>query len=272
MKVLHLTPSYEPAWHLGGVVRAVSQLCRGLARLGLEVTVFTTDSGQDRRLAVPVNRPLMVEGVRVIYFKTEISLRYAYSSALQRACHREIKNFDLVHLASFWCYPAIPGVRACVRDRIPFLHSVHGTLRREALRQNWLKKWLYFNLIELGHIRPAAALHYTTEMERELDAFHRFGNPSFVVSNAVEVEEFRDLPDRGTARQYWGLGADRRVVTFLGRLSKPKALEVLFRAVAKGLRGEAGLSVLIAGPDGGEEGALRQLAAELGLEGQITFF
>jgi hypothetical protein len=52
MKVLHIIPSYEPAWHLGGVVTAVSQLCRGLVQHGMEVTVFTTDSGKDRRMLV----------------------------------------------------------------------------------------------------------------------------------------------------------------------------------------------------------------------------
>ena len=102
MKILHITPSYEPAWHLGGVVRSVSQLCRGLAKLGHEVTVFTTDSGKDRRLAVPVNQPVEVGGVTVYYFKTDFFLKFAYSRSLGAACRRLIKNFDLVHLTAFW--------------------------------------------------------------------------------------------------------------------------------------------------------------------------
>ena len=271
MKILHITPSYEPAWHLGGVVRAVSQLCRGLAKLGLEVTVFTTDSGQDRRLSVPVNQTVEIEGVKVTYFKTDYSLGYAYSRALQRACFTEIKNFNLVHLTSFWCYPAIPGVAGCRRQRVPYLLSVHGTLRLDAMRQSWLKKWLYFYLIEKGHIRSAAALHYTTEMERELDAFHRFSKPSFIVPNAVEVEEFQEMPDRQSARQYWGISPDCKVVTFLGRLSKAKALDVLIKAIARGLFQDKNLCVLIAGPDVGEGRSLRQLVADLKLERKIIF-
>jgi glycosyltransferase involved in cell wall biosynthesis len=270
MKILHITPSYEPAWHLGGVVRAVSQLCRGLAKLGLEVTVFTTDSGQDKRLPVPVNRPIAVGGVRVVYFKTDLSLRYAYSRALQKACYSEISGFNLVHLTSFWCYPALPGIAGCLHHRVPYLLSVHGTLRRDAMRQNFLKKWLYFYLIEKRNIRAAAALHYTTEMERELDAFHHFQNPSFIVPNAVEVEEFQELPDRATARQFWGINPECRVVTFLGRMTKAKALDVLIKAVAQGFR-DNDLCVLMAGPDGGEGRSLRQLAADLELGKRISF-
>src|SRR6185503_15187989 len=41
MKLLHVTPFYEPAWAYGGMVRAVAGLCRALARRGHEVTVVT---------------------------------------------------------------------------------------------------------------------------------------------------------------------------------------------------------------------------------------
>lgn len=270
MKILHITPSYEPAWHLGGVVRAVSQLCRGLVKLGLEVTVFTTDSGKDRRLPVPINQPVEVGGVRVIYFETNLSLRYAYSRALQEACYSKIKDFDIVHLASFWCYPALPGIAGCLRHRVPYLLSVHGTLRKDAMRQSYLKKWLYFYLIEKRNIRSAAALHYTTKMERELDAFHRFQNSSFIVPNGVEVEEFQELPDGLTARRYWGISPERRVVTFLGRLTKDKALDMLIKAAAQGLE-DNNFCVLIAGPDGGQGRLLRQMVTDLDLEKKIIF-
>jgi glycosyltransferase involved in cell wall biosynthesis len=41
MRVLHVTPFYEPAWAYGGTARASAGLCRALARRGHEVTVVT---------------------------------------------------------------------------------------------------------------------------------------------------------------------------------------------------------------------------------------
>ena len=41
MKLLHVTPFYEPAWAYGGMVRAVAGLCRALAKRGHDVTVLT---------------------------------------------------------------------------------------------------------------------------------------------------------------------------------------------------------------------------------------
>jgi glycogen synthase len=84
MKILHITPNYAPAWHLGGVVRLVSGLCRELVRLGHDVTVFTTDSGKDRRMAVPLDQALEIDGVKVFYFKTDFFLKFAFSRSLGR--------------------------------------------------------------------------------------------------------------------------------------------------------------------------------------------
>jgi glycosyltransferase involved in cell wall biosynthesis len=271
MKILHVTPSYEPAWHLGGVVRAISQLCRGLAALGLEVTVFTTDSGQDRKLSVPLNRPVELGGVKVYYFKTDISLKYAYSRALNKACRGGIKDFDIVHATSFWCYPGVASVNGALLNRVPYLLSVHGTLRQAALQRKFLKKWLYFNLIEKRHIRKAAALHYTTSMERDLDAFHHFTSPSFIVPNGVDLKEVQESIARQEARKHWGLNLDGPVITFLGRLAPEKALDLLIKAISGKYFQDQGVQVLLAGPDAGARISLKKLVEELGLEDRVLF-
>lgn len=271
MKILHITPSYTPAWHLGGVVRAISQLCRGLASLGLEVTVFTTDSGQDRRLSVPVNRPVEVDGVNVYYFKTDINLKYAYSRSLYKACHSNIKDFDIVHITSFWCYPGVAAVNASLRHHVPYLLSVHGTLRPDALRSKFLKKWLYFNMIEKRHVRAAAALHYTTAMERKLDAIHHFASPSFIIPNGLDLGEFQKKINRQKAREHWGLDHNALVITFLGRLASVKALDLLLEAVSIVSSQYRNLLVLLAGPDAGAAPSLMKLVQDLGIEARVRF-
>jgi glycosyltransferase involved in cell wall biosynthesis len=256
---------------LGGVVQALSQLCRGLAGLGHEVTVFTTDSGKDRKMPVPLNRPVEVAGVKVYYFRTDVSLKYAYSRSLAQACRLHAGDFDIVHVTSFWCYPGIAAVGAAIRCRVPYLLAVHGTLRPEGLRPRFLKKWLYFNLIEKRHIRAAAALHYTTAMERDLDGVHRFIPPSFIIPNGLDIEAFQEKVARQAARKFWGLDDGSPVVTFLGRLAPVKALDLLIKAVAVTTSPERPLQVLIAGPDGGTKGSLLELAKELDLSDRVHF-
>jgi glycosyltransferase involved in cell wall biosynthesis len=271
MKILHIVPSYAPAWHLGGVVSAVTHLCTGLAQAGADVTVFTTDSGQDRRMPVPLNQAIELNGVRVYYFKTDFSLRYGYSQALKTACRQSLKGFDLVHVTSFWCYPAIPAISSARHHQIPYLISVHGTLRNMALKLHDLKRFLYFHAIEKRHIEFAAALHYTTEMERQLDDVHHFSVPSFIVPNGMEAQESRGDVDTEQARQSYGLAPGLQVITFLGRLAPVKALDRLLKAVASPTLRDQPLQVVIAGPDAGARSSLEHLAKELRIESQVLF-
>ena len=271
MKILHVTPAYEPAWHLGGVVRSVSQLCRGLARLGQEVTVFTTDSGRDRKLSLPLNCPVEVGGVKVYYFRTEFSYKFFYSRTLREACHKSLKNFDIVHLTSFWCYPGIPAAAAARKEGVPYLVSVRGTLRESALKKKAFKKWLYFQAIERKTMRRAAAIHYTTQMEKELDEYHRFRNPQFIVPNGFEVNEFNDLKRCRDARKIWGINPESKIITFLGRLHHVKALDLLIKSISTYELKNKELNLLIAGPDDGAEGSLRLLTNNLGLNKRVRF-
>ena len=271
MKVLHIVPSYAPAWHLGGVVRAVTQFCTGLVSLGVDVTVFTTDSGQNRRMPVPLNRLVDLDGVKVYYFKTDFNLKYAYSRAFRQACRQFLKDFNLIHITSFWCYPAIPAISAAMDHQIPYLISVHGTLRNIALKLHDLKRFLYFHIIEKRHINSAAALHYTTEMERQLDSTYQFRVPSFIVPNGIDTQKFQEDIDSEEAKRSYGLAPGSQVITFLGRLAPVKALDLLLQAVAMPALLDQNLQVLIAGPDAGAQSSLQQLVKELQLEARVRF-
>ena len=151
----YITPAYGNWWHFGGVVRSVSQLCRGLAALGHDVTVFTTDSGGDRRMEVPVNQSVEVGG-KVIYFKSEFNLKFAYSSALRAACFLNLINFDIMHIASIWNYPGIPAGVAGKRQRIPYVVSTRGSFVPYAMAEKNLRKRIYFKLFAERNLKNAS--------------------------------------------------------------------------------------------------------------------
>ena len=273
LKILFVTPHYEPAWHLGGIVRSVSQLCRGLVSSGYDITVFTTDSGRDRRIKVPVNQLVALGGVKVYYFKTDLYLKYAYSQALKTACWKETKNFDLVHLNSFWCYPGIPAGNAARQHNVPYIMSPHGTLDPYSLKQKWLKKKLYLNLFERRNLKSAAAIHYTAELERDRShTYNRLKNPSFIVPNPASVNEAANLPSKEKARDYFSLPQDAQVISFVGRLHKIKALDILIQSIKKlSLLLKNNCYILIAGPDDGDEARLSDIVIKNRLNNKVKF-
>ena len=104
MKVLQVVPSYEPAWAFGGTVTATSNLCRALAKKGIDVTVYTTNAdGKGGYLDVPLNESVDLSGVKVWYFHCDLFPKKAfYSRGLVKKLDETIENFDLVDMSAMW--------------------------------------------------------------------------------------------------------------------------------------------------------------------------
>lgn len=271
MRILHITPSYEPAWHLGGVVRSLSQLCQGLVKLGQDVTVFTTDSGQDRRLAVPVNRLVEVGGVKVFYFKTGLSLKFADSLALLNACRRLNGDFDIIHLTAFWCFPGIAGGHYARRWSIPYVVSTAGTVRPGAMQRKAWKKWAYMHAFEYRNLHHAAAIRCVTEREKKQNAYLPISTPSFVVPNGIDLKELADIPERSQARKQLRVDSETFVGLFVGRLDPVKRVDLLIDSLSLAKSRGVDITLWVAGPDWGELPKLRSMVEAQGLQNQVKF-
>ncbi len=271
MKILQIAPNYAPAWHLGGIVRHLSGLCRELVRLGNEVTVFTTDSGKDQRMAVPVNQAVDIDGATVFYFKTDFLLKFAFSRSLGQTCRRMIRNFDIVHLWAIWHYPEIPGGFYAIREHVPFVVKPSSGMMLHGLKKSRLKKWLYLKLVEYRNFRHSQGIHYSSLMERELTHPDIRGAPSFIVPTGIDTDSFSKLPDKTRARKHFGLPATAFTGIFLGRLAPIKNLANLITAAAIARRQGTDVFLLIGGPDFGERKNLEALTVQLGLEDRVRF-
>jgi len=130
---------------------------------------------------------------------------------------------------------------------------------------------LLWYAIEKLNFQRAAAIHYTTDLEREQSRHLRLSVPSFIVPNALELEEFAELPNKVVARRKLGLPETELVIGFLGRLHARKALDYLIRAFSHVVNVIGEVYLVLAGPDDGVEAELRQLVERLGLRKQVMF-
>jgi phosphatidylinositol alpha-1,6-mannosyltransferase len=89
-----------------------------------------------------------------------------------------------------------------------------------------------------------------------------------VIPNPIDLSEFEPPPMRGEFRARLGLG-DRPIVTFFGKLTPRKRVDVLVEAVS--LLGRRDVALVIAGNDLGAGRRLRRLVARRGLEPQTVF-
>jgi glycosyltransferase involved in cell wall biosynthesis len=238
MRILHVVPTYLPATRYGGPIVAVHSLCRALAARGHAVEVFTTSIDGPLDTAVPYDRPVMLDGVKVRYFASRRLRRLSYAPSLMQSLHDEISGADVVHLHSAFLWPTWRAARLSHKRRIPYVMSPRGMLVKKLIAsRNRLIKSVWIALIERSNLERASAIHATSAIEAE--EIRKFGwrLPRIAVVpngvDAIEQEARQDAPAADIA----ALAGQQPLVLFFGRLAQVKGLDRLLRAFVHTRRG-----------------------------------
>lgn len=264
MNVLHVVPSYLPAYRYGGPIVSVHNLCRSQVELGQSVTVCTTSMDGPEDLDVNTDAPVIVDGVNVRYCAVDsvprgLSRRLYRSRSMADYLDTAVAAADIVHLHSVYLWPTWYAARQARKRGKPYVISPRGMLVADLIRQRnrWVKlAWLH--TIEKTNLRNAAAIHFTSERERQ-DArqFVPEQLAQFIVPNGIQPQ----LPETTVIR-------DSDHIIYLGRINWKKGLDRLLKAVAQC----ADVRLTVAGND--EEGYLahlQQLVEQLGISNRVAF-
>ena len=276
MKILVITNYYKPAYTYGGPIRSISALYEALAYLDIQVTVFTTNANGDKRLDVPLEQPVEVDGVEVFYFpllaESTLLGRFHLSPRLGKACQRQIRDFDIVSLQDIWTYPMWSAAKYCKRNKIPYVVTPRGTLMPGAIRKGQFKKQVYLTLFARTLLNQAAAIHCTDPMELSAISTFNFKAPMFVVPNSVDHSKYETMPPRGMLRERFGISDEASILLMLGRIHEKKSPDIAVKALAAAQSLPQNVHLVVAGPDERDmKSGLQSLAVELGCENYLHF-
>lgn len=269
MRILHVVPSYIPAWRYGGPIKSVHGLCKALAKIGNEVHVFTTNVDGPLRLSVPLGVPVDMDGVQVSYFASDWMRRLYWSPDMARALSDQVPCFDILHLHSIYLWPTTAAAQVGRRCGVPYVLAPRGMLVRELIRRKsrWLKT-AWIELFERRNLAGAAVIHFTSRLEKEEATKLGFSfNATCVVPNGVDEGEIHDRSDKrdlppGFPSQH------QRFLLFIGRINWEKGLDRLICA----LPFVPNCRLVIAGNDEEQyQPALEALARQKGVGERISF-
>lgn len=220
MKVLHVVPSFHPAYSYGGPIHSTFELCRNLVQLGCEVRVLTTDAdGLDRVLDVEKNKEVnLPEGFLVRYCRRR--QRHSVSPTLARLLPAYMRWADVVHLTGVYNFPTFPTIFWGRLLRKPLIWSPRGALQRweGSSRINLKETWdfVWYHTAD----RNELTMHVTSEQEGR-ETLARFRKLRLaMIPNGVDIPaDLYRVERNGELR-----------LLFIGRLDPKKGIESLLKA------------------------------------------
>lgn len=259
------------AHRYGGPAISVPEAAVALSRRGHEVEIVTTNADGPGRLNVPTGHVLDWAGSRVTFHPLSAPSSYLTSWPLLADLRRRVRTFDIVHIHCLYRFHGLAAAAVARLDGVPYVIQAHGSLDRWHRNRKRHAKDVYHAVVEDPIIRGASAIQCTST--REEGHIHDLGYsvPMWVIPIGIDASALREPGDPGFLETA-GIAADRRVVTFLGRLSAKKGVPLLVESFRRTAASQPLAHLVIAGPD--ESDIVRNLApmiAGWGLAERISF-
>lgn len=264
MKVLHVVPTYYPAFKYGGPIHSTHLVNKKLVEKQVDVTVYTTMDGQPESTKEEIETDL--DGVKVYYFKSFKNTGYGISWSFIINLIKNIKNYDVVLLTSVFTFTSFVAPLICLIYRKPFVISSRGTLDPLNIdtKSSFIKK-LSLSLYERYYLNKAASIIVLMEDEQKwLIELNVKNSNVVVIPNGMDCIQDRFITKKAQ-------NTNNIKLLYLGRLNYKKNIDIIIQVYSELKKEFNNLELTIAGPDDGMEKELKRITKELNLENDVYF-
>ncbi len=214
-------------------MRCTSNLFRALSRLGVDISVYTTNAnGHGGVLSVPIKIPVDVGGVKVSYFPSTLRASSVWDSrSMIKALKRSINDFDIVYISAIWQWIGIAAGRIAKKAGIPYVVGTHGSFDRILMENGKIKKMVFWKIFLSSMVKSSRAIHYTTVYERSQSISLSRHHPNFIVPNCMSNESFEIKNNlRNKYRRDYGIPVSVPVITNIGRPDPKKRYDLILKS------------------------------------------
>ena len=206
MKILSFVSSLDMS--SGGPSRSVPMLVKGLAELGVDITLMTIRS----------------ENMNIHSLEGTTAKLKVLSPSFSRkeiAKYLADERFELIQIQSVWEMPYHKVILEARKQNIPYIVTPRGMLEPWSLSQKKWKKKLAWWLYQRNDVQKSACVFTTAKMEAEHVSNLGITTCKAVIPNGIETDAY---PCKTSVE-----GVKKQVL-FLSRVHVKKGIELLFEA------------------------------------------
>lgn len=208
-----------------------------------------------------------------------VQVRRLFPGPLGRLVARDLAEgkYDVLHIHGLWSPDLVAAARAAWRAGVPYVWQSHGMMLRTAWNTKWLKKRAFLLAGLWTCLKRADGFIQMTRDELENSVYPGNVTPEMLHVVPLPVEMPESSPRRAElavrGRDRFGLGADTKVVAFMGRLHPLKRVDMTIEAFALAARERPEMRLLLLGKGETDayEAQLKDLAARLGVGDRVVF-
>jgi len=262
-------------------------IIKELQKTGHTITIISTDinpySGgtQSKRIydnqqmsTETIDEPIDIDGIPVYVLHCSLPASLgSYCPNASSLAKKIIKNYDVVHIASWYHHPAIVFSKIAFEYKVPYVLSAYAALQPENRSHKKIQKWFFDHLYTKKMIHRASGFHSVGDLET--DAYIGLGADSrkiYRIDPAIAPETF-EIKERTNI--FSRIGVDRehnQYLLYLGRIIERKRIDLIIRAFAKLLENKKNIILVIAGyGTKSYELKIKQLIRELRIEENVKF-
>lgn len=262
MKILQVIQFFAPQF--GGTVNAVYNISKELSKQGHDVTIITTDFGFNKDYSTSIEEA----GVQVVPFKSIFNwASFLYSPSMKNWLNDNIMKFDVIHMHNFRSYQNGAVCNYAIKHKIPYILQAHGSIL-QIFEKKSLKK--LFDLVYGKKIlKNAAKLIAVSDLEKE--QYKEMG---------IYESKIEKIPNGLVLKRHFNRDRDFResnniitasIILYLGRKDHIKGIDFLIKSFRSFLDDYDDVTLIIAGPNCGNEKELVNLVKKLKIEDNVKF-
>ena len=203
---------------------SASILAEQLVIAGEAVTVYTTTANGLTELDVEADKEIVIDGVRIFYFKRITKDHTHFSPSLLLKLWQTVRNYDVVHIHAWWNLVSVFSCFIALARKVPVVVSPRGTLSNYSFNNKNNSVKAIIHLLFGKPLLKKSIIHTTSKNEYNVLKEMLPDKTIFNIPNFIKLDPCKSfiLP----------APVDYLKLIFFSRIEEKKGLDLLIDALA----------------------------------------